>query len=158
MGPWRMLAVCPARRPNAVEGFLICRPTANAVLESASRLKGIPTRPAVKNQAGFINRGKVRFSVKLILKIASGIILGVGLIALGIYSYNRYTHRSTANQYEWEGAKHFMDILVDMPEVSSTKKAEMAGETCQNFHINHDDCMQLVKEAYDKANAKATKK
>jgi hypothetical protein len=93
--------------------------------------------------------------LKLILQIAAGIILGISLIAAGAYSYNRYTHRSKATQFEWEAARHFMDVLVDMPDVSTTTRAEMAVENCQKLHINHEDCKLLIKEAYEKANAKS---
>jgi hypothetical protein len=96
-----------------------------------------------------------RRPVKLILQIALGIVLGVGLIVAALSFWNRLAHRSTANEYEWQGARHMMDVLVDMPDVSSSRRAEMATETCQNFHINQEDCKQLLGEAYAKADAKA---
>jgi hypothetical protein len=55
--------------------------------------------------------------VKLIFQIAAGIVLDFGLIAAGFYCDDRYTYRLTVDKHEWEGARNFMNILVEMPSV-----------------------------------------
>lgn len=91
-------------------------------------------------------------AVKIILQVFLGVILAACAIKAASYAYDRYSHRSTANQYEWTEARGFMDTLVQTcPGVGSSGQCtELAVNACRSFHINDSDCSELVHAAIEK--------
>jgi hypothetical protein len=107
---------------------------------------------AVPSYLGYSGRAHM----KLVLRVALGILFAVAVVAGGVYSYNWYKNRSTANEYERAAAASFMDTVSQTCyAISSPEKCTaVVFDSCKQFHLNQSDCTEMFENALKQAKAK----
>ena len=90
--------------------------------------------------------------MKLVLQIALGIVLGFGLIAAAIYSYNWY-NRPKSDTSQQQVARDMLYTTIELCDINKTpadKCMDLAIQTCDNFHQTRDDCKVLIDQTTEK--------
>jgi hypothetical protein len=98
--------------------------------------------------------------MKLVLQVALGVMLGVGVIAGTIYAYNWNRTRSTATADEREAAANMMEIIALSCPLTRTSQecAIEAMNSCREFHLNEADCVELIHSTTKKVEAELESK